>query len=961
MKITGFRHPYITVLLSAAMLLAGTASGCGKSETDDSDIPYLDVGATTVNFEEEGAQPYNVTVKSNVAWEYTISDTWLHADKDGNNLILTADDSDQKSVRKATVEITTAYSLSHTIEVQQLGWGKAILLSKPSGSISAAGGNISVDITTNIEVEAGLDPGCTWLTEVQPDTRSTAHPVVTKTRTFFAEDNSDNGPRTTVITFRDKDADSETEPVEFTVSQNGLDSYTPDGMEDIKDDIKIIIARGEASSYEPGGEIELSFDGDMSTIYHSDWDNSGSDYFPITLTYYLEEESDIDYMVYYPRTDGYNGRFKEVDIEALSAISQNAATAPAATEEWQHVMSYDFEGSASAAKVEFPEPLIGIKALRLTVKSGAGDAQGFASCAEMEFYKRNPEAFDYTTLFTDPSCSQLREGVTADDIAACPYAFYKNIAYFMYHGRYDSEFRIATFKAYPNPDTEATSNKTTQYSLLDNPTGIWVASQDELIVMADLKGQKASLRVQNLNKPGGDGFGGMEYPLSTGLNKLSINEKGLVYVMYHTDDFESAPEVKIHFATGQVNGYYDSQNPAHEGRAQELLANAIDDYFDVVGRYAHLIFPTNRFKTHTKDLKALIDAYDELVYREQEFMGLEKYGRMFHNRMCFTVMYTSYMYSTSYHTAYHDDTLAELCDLSRLTTSSCWGPAHEVGHSNQTRPGLKWLGTTEVTNNIHSQYIQTTIFGQPSRVQTENMGDAANPNRYTKAWSGILVKGASHATHDDVFCKLIPFWQLELYFGKVLGRTPMQQSDHGGFYADCYEWVRTHDDLPTAGRQQLEFVYIASECAGMNLLDFFGKWGFLTPVDATIDDYGTGQMTVTQQMADELRARVEALGYPTPDVPLEYITDNNYETFKSKKPIVKGTATRSAQTLTMNDWQNVIVYEVREGGPDGKLIHVSDGLLTPSTTATFQVPGTWGDNWKVYAVQYDNQRLEVTF
>ena len=53
--------------------------------------------------------------------------------------------------------------------------------------------------------------------------------------------------------------------------------------------------------------------------------------------------------------------------------------------------------------------------------------------------------------------------------------------------------------------------------------------------------------------------------------------------------------------------------------------------------------------------------------------------------------------------------------------------------------------------------------------------------------------------------------------------------------------------------QQLEFVYIASACARMNLLDFFDKWGFLTPVDATIDDYGTGQITVTQQMIDRIR------------------------------------------------------------------------------------------------------------
>ena len=961
MKIIATR--FFATACAAIFLAAGAACGCSKSGPDETGGPaFLEVNASTVNFTEENASNSTVMVSSNVAWDYTLSEPWLHAEKQPDRIILSADDNDGKNIRIATVEITAAGDVpSHTIQVKQLGWGKAILLSQPAATVTAAGGDVFIDVTTNIEVAASVDSDCNWIYETEIDTRSSAHPVVTATRAFSVDGNTGENPRSAVITFSDKESPSDVEPVAFTVTQNGLDSYSPEGTEGIKDDIKVIIARGEASSYQGGGEIELSFDGDMNTLYHSNWDNTGDDYFPITLTYYLEEESDIDYMVYYPRTVGWNGRFKEVDIEALSAITQNASAAPAAAPEWHHVMTHDFEGNASAAKVEFPEPLIGVTAVRFTVKSGAGDGQGFASCAEMEFYKRNPEAFDYATLFTDPSCSELRAGVTADQIAACPYAFFKNIAYFMYHSRYAKEFRIGTFKAYPNPDTEAARNKTTQYSLLDNPTGIEVAAGDQLIVMADLQGQSVSLRVQNLDRPGGDGFGGDSYPLSTGVNKIDIANKGLVYVMYHTDGFASSPEIKLHFATGDVNGYYDSQRAGHKGRAQELLAAATGKYFDVVGRYAHLIFPTERFRRHTKDIEALINAYDALVYREQEFIGLERYGKMFNNRMCFTVMYTSYMYSTSYHTAYHDDTLAELCDETRLTTSSCWGPAHEVGHSNQTRPGLKWLGTTEVTNNILSQYIQTTIYGQDSRVQTENMGDAANPNRYTKAWNSIMVKEAPHATEDDVFCKLIPLWQLELYFGKVLGRTPMQQSDHGGFYADCFEWVRTHDDLPTAGGQQLEFVYIASACAKMNLMDFFEKWGFLTPVDATIDDYGTGQMTVTEQMADRLRARVEALGYPAPTVALEYITDNNYETFRQQKSVVAGTAERSGRTLTMTGWQNVIVYEVRDGGPDGALIHVSDGMLRPSTTASFDVPAAWLPSWKVYAVQYDNRRIEVTF
>lgn len=243
-----------------------------------------------------------------------------------------------------------------------------------------------------------------------------------------------------------------------------------------------------------------------------------------------------------------------------------------------------------------------------------------------------------------------------------------------------------------------------------------------MIFVGDTHGQTVSAVIQNLDVPGGDGFGGTSYPLSEGANKITARNKGLMYILYHTPDYETAQPVKIHIASGQVNGYFDvAKHQASDWN--KLLSNAVDKYFDVVGHYAHLTFPTERFRTHTPDGKALIDAYDQIVNSEMELMGLYKYNKLFKNRMYLHVMYTSYMYATSYHTAYNDGTLAELCNVDKLKTSACWGPAHEIGHCNQTRPGLKWLGTTEVTNNIMSEYIQTTIFGQPSRLQTEDMGD----------------------------------------------------------------------------------------------------------------------------------------------------------------------------------------------------------------------------------------------
>ena len=63
----------------------------------------------------------------------------------------------------------------------------------------------------------------------------------------------------------------------------------------------------------------------------------------------------------------------------------------------------------------------------------------------------------------------------------------------------------------------------------------------------------------------------------------------------------------------------------------------------------------------------------------------------------------------------------------------------------------------------------------------------------------------------------------------------------------------------------------------------------------------------------------------------------------------------------MENWQHVVVYEVREDNSQGELICVSDGVLEPSTTASFTVAGGWKDTYHVYAVSYDNQRIEVEF
>ena len=949
-------------LLSLILVFANLfCYSCSEKQMDS----FIKINKTKIDFGNM-AESFAIPISTNIeGLQVMTKDNWCHAAIKNSKLEINVEENPGRFVRETQISIS-GENQKTDLTIRQLGYEPVILVDEQYVEMGAVGGKVTLSVTTNIDVKVVLP---NWIKEQNVSTRAAS--LVTKEHVFMIDKLTSNESRQGNIEFTEilpDESKSETaKTCLVAVKQKGLGDYSADGADKIKDDIKIKVVSGNASSYQSGQEIDKSFDGDLSTMYHSNWNNSSDNYFPITLTYNFEKPTDTDYLIYYPRTEGSNGFFKQVEIQ-YSADGNN----------FVKLADKDFKGLSTATKFLF-DKTIRAKSFRFIVKSGTGDGRGFATCSEMEFYTKNPSLFDYSTLFTDATCSELKNGITEAQIDQCEFPFFKNLAYFILKGSYPKEFRIATFNAYPNPDVQAAINKTSTYSLLDNPTGISVnAGETFIVLVGNTHGKSISLRVQNLDKAGGDGFGGLTYPLSEGLNKFVIKEKGLVYVMYHTDVLvdPSALPIKIHFASGTVNGYYDSQK--HAGRWSELLGKATDKYFDVLGQYAHLTFETADFRTYASNNgNRLIEIYDDIVYKQGLLLGLFKYGGMFKNRMYLSVMYHSYMYASSYHTGYHRNTMSGICNPDKVRTTDCWGPAHEIGHVNQTRPGLNWIGTTEVTNNIMSEYIQTTVFNQPSRIQTEDMGPAYR-NRYSKAWTGIIANQRPHADFanlgkdaNDVFCKLIPFWQLELYFGKVLGRTPLQQADKGGFYPDVYEYARKKNyNGMTNGEIQLDFVYNCCLAAKTNLLDFFEKWGFLTLIDKEIEDYSAAQLTVTQRMVDALKAKVNGLGYHKPDVALEYISDNTVELFKTKPGIARGAnATRTARDfvengvsykgteITIPNWQNVAVYEVHNA--DGKSIFICSGECTPSNTDSFILPIPWENGFKLFAVSVLGSKVEI--
>ena len=940
-----------------ALILTLGLSACEDYDTafERPISPFLKAESKSLNFGEE-ASTRVMELRCNEEFSVELADglgEWCNITKlDDGDLELTVEPNEEKNVRRGRFFIK-ARSLTDTINVAQLGWGKAILVSQNVFNVEEAGNKVELEITTNVNYDMVIDAmegeeGTAWIEKQTAKTRGAHDPV---TDNYVLTVKANNGARRTgEVIISDSDLESEIETVTVSIVQRGLDNYVP-GVPQIGEDVKIAVKgvtydgtlRPENSS-DVMRALENMIDGDLNTRWKSGWNQP----VPKHLIFTFEEKRNLDYILYYAYTAVFNGAIKEVDVSCKRMVD-------GVETDWELLVEgLKFETLSAANRIDLPMAQIDVTQVMITLrKSGSYTADknnDFFEVVEMEFYQRNPLNFDYTTLFKDPACSELRDDITEQDILNCDHSFFKNLAWYMKNDKYPREFRIGHFKAFPRSETEAKRNKTAAYSRMDNPAGISVKEGEELAVMADLKGLKnITIRVQNLDQPGVDGFyNPQDYTVVDGLNNFIMKNSGLVYVMYNVDNYQTAPEITLHFTSGRVNGYYDTQK--HEkGRWKQLLADAVDTHFDVLGQYTHMTFPTASFLNYTKDVDELVKLYDEMAYSQQEFLGLMKPGNeMFHNRSYFHVHYNqdSYLYASDYHTAYVDYALKELANEAALP-SSIWGLAHELGHVNQVRPGLKWHGMTEVTNNIMALYVQTVVFGQPSRLQSQQIADYSS--RYSKAWTLCVPNKMAHNLFDqpdskaDVFCKLVPFWQLQLYYGKIKGNTPKEQEDHSGFYPDLYERVRTTDNPSTDGKCQLEFVYNCCDLAKADLTDFFTAWGFLTPINASIGDYSNKQFTITEEEIEDVKARIANLGYSKPRVALEYLTDDNTEIYKNQSALIKGTAVRDGKVFTMNGWQNAVAFVVADA--QDKHIYVTEGSVK-----TFTMTSDWQNGYKFYAV-----------
>lgn len=637
------------------------------------------------------------------------------------------------------------------------------------------------------------------------------------------------------------------------------------------------------------------------------------------LEYTFEAPQDVDYFVYKPRGSGDNGNWKKFDLYVSTAQKEN----------YEKIASYDFAGSSSSSKISFAEPLKGVKSFRFEVNEAVG---GVVSCGEMEFYRNAAPVAGLTEVFADELCSELRADVDQRKIDGLENSFFRMIAQSLYDKTYDLEYRVQTYEPYREINDLAAEMKTSGYNPFENPTGIYFKDGEEaVVILGNTNGEQVNLKVYDFDaiRQGQRTPDPTSYPLSEGINKLRIAHGGLSYIEYYTPNWKTAPALKLHIASGKVNGYYDKHRDV-SADWREILNKATYGCIDIKGDRVNLVFGVNSIKTYCDNLGKLIQNYDDIVELEHELMGLDKWGRRPKNHM-FARVTKDGLFADGWGAGWYEGCMNELASTTKSLREGVWAIAHEFGHVNQIRPGLKWVSTTEVTNNVYSVCARYKFYRENMPLEHERCNDGNDNNvrggRFNSYLNYGIIKGeqwlcqkgqdnmdpSKYPYGGDHFVKLCPLWQLLLYYREIVG------GEKRDWYGDVAEIVRNTDESQlTNGQLQLNFMRNTMDVVKEDLTDFFIKAGMLKPIDKELDDYARGQMTITQTDCDELVKYASKYSKPATPV-LYYLSANSQKAFKDKLAVEgtynEGVKVRNNGWIVIDHdvWKNAVVFETYQG------------------------------------------------
>ena len=137
------------------------------------------------------------------------------------------------------------------------------------------------------------------------------------------------------------------------------------------------------------------------------------------------------------------------------------------------------------------------------------------------------------------------------------------------------KFRVGEYEAYMTTSTLRNNLKiSSQYNNYENPTGVYLKAGESCVVVASGIGEySVGVKIKNwvVNESSS------AYSLRNGLNVITAQTEGNVFVNYYTDDFENAPNVKVHFVNAPVQGYWDQETMTNDDWKALLKNRASND------------------------------------------------------------------------------------------------------------------------------------------------------------------------------------------------------------------------------------------------------------------------------------------------------------------------------------------------------------------------------------------------
>ncbi|MBQ0049515.1 MAG: M60 family metallopeptidase [Bacteroidales bacterium] len=739
-------------------------------------------------------------------------------------------------------------------------------------------------------------------------------------------------------------------------------------------DKAVAVKSASCTQAQSSNPVSYAYDGNTSTFWHTPWGGTTTS-FPVTITFTLNENSHVDYARYICRQDGNtNGNWKQV------AVSYSTTTSGS-----DFVTVGTFDCGSSSADLDFgTDGIDDVRRVRFTIQSGQGN---FASCAEMQFYIRDNSKLEaFKPYFDDPICTQLKAGITSSadiqdaDVKTLVDNLLKDATAY-------KKFRVGEYRAYRTTASLRNELRTSaQYTQYENPTGIYATEGKPMIVFVDgIGSDPVKLTVKNwlLNERES------AYALRNGINFITPTTTGNTFVTYYTDEFQTAPKVRVHIVNGQVQGYYNQQTMTNADWKEIMALHPSDKDSTIIicqSQHAQTAYPAFIWRRNAlNDIDSVMTLYQQVQWAERDIMGLTKYGRECDNRQLFFA--TNYGFMAAGGTGAY----CHVGSLNAITKPDSknfdfWGVGHEWGHNNQIQPGFKWSGCGETTNNIYASWAQIHFTGNPANLRLEDERTGVNDYSGTRGgrmqtyfeeglrkgvqwqlqdgpdYHGAAESGTNNSRNYDHFVKLVPFWQMNLW-GTLAGKCP-------DIIPMVIESIRNTPSSTLSamnnGQQQVNIMKLACDSAKIDLLPFFEKAGMLKPINKYIEDYGPGWNIITEEMINNLKEHVAQKGYPAFTEEINYINGHNYHIYRDNlklstpEKLGEGCALSGSRVKVLHaKVQNAVAYETYNS--DDELVRITMyGLNADDAHSYTEVlyPAA-EDAAYIMAVGYDGTRAKI--